>query len=366
MAILGLSAFAWGLIGAGSGLVGLGSVVGMRRLVQMGQFSYHNARLSTLGNPYVERDQVLPLIDLGSPRSIGNALTGELSVPQEVSRFKEVDARLVEAHHRTVMALRREAPIPAAPMVDAFLTRLELEELKRLIRSLGRRIEPLYPIGRLTSDVEKQFLSSKDLTRGMEHLEILPYMDGISSLMAGDNTDLFSIDQELGARGLECFRILDNYPRFCKKGGSAAADLLCDHYNIHLVLRAISLGLSRDEIIKKLYRKGSMIGLSTIESMAESTSVREVVGEISNTYLSPYLRIDEGGDLLSLEVGLDRMMLMGSVGLSNSFHSGIGPTFRYLVSLEMEVKNLRTIYQSAFSGWDADRTKRLLILREES
>ena len=118
-------------VGAGAALIGTASVFGMRKIILMGQFSYHNARLSTLGNPYVTREEVLPLMDLRDPGSLVKSLQGDLSFTEDVTTFREADRRLMSNFHRSLDTLQNASPKAVSPLISTFINQWEIEELKQ-------------------------------------------------------------------------------------------------------------------------------------------------------------------------------------------------------------------------------------------
>ena len=101
----------------------------------------------------------------------------------------------------------------------------------------------------------------------------------------------------------------------------------------------------------------------TLITMADSSSIRESMSVLNGTHLEPYFKevVDKGPT--AIEVALDQMLLDGSIGLSHSFSMNVGPTIRYMISKEMELKNLRTLFQSSFAGWEPDRTRSSLVMQ---
>lgn len=366
--IFGMSTTVLAVIGAGgAGLVTFGTVVGIRKLIRMGQFAYHNSRLSTVGNPYVMKDEVLPLVELGSPDSLSKTVQSDLGPSTLPGSFRELDANVMKGFHSIVGDMVNSSPPSVAPFVKAYISRLEGEELKRLLRLVGNRKEPLFPVGRITEDVERQMLTSKDLNTAVEVLEGLSIAGRISSVMRSeDGIDLHVLDEAIDRHSLGVMESMEGLNFSSRRGARAFFDLLCDRFNVHYIIRSKNSGMERETVIKGLYANGGILGRPTLEQMVDSAGRREALSVLSGTYLEPFIKEIDQSDLTSLETALDRMMLEGVKGLSHTYGSTIGPTIRFLFSKEMELRNLRIIFQGAFSGWDTERTRKLLVLEEGS
>jgi vacuolar-type H+-ATPase subunit C/Vma6 len=350
-------------VGAGAALIGAASVFGMRKMILLGQFSYHNARLSTIGNPYVTREEVIPLIDLKDPNSLVKSIQGDLAPTEDLRSFREADRVLMANFHSSLDSLQSGSPKAVTPLVSAFINLWEMEELKRLLRFVGKRSEPIYPVGYLNIDLERQFLSSNDLTQAVELLEGHKVNKTISPLVKESGVGLDELDSVLDRFVLDSFFDMDGLPMSCRKGVKALSHLMADRFNIQLIIRSKIMGWGREEVLTNLFTRGGTVGITLLEQMTDSSSIRESLSILNGTHLEQYFKdvVDKGPS--AIEVALDQMMLDGSVNLSHSFGMNVGPTIRFMISKEMELKNLRILFQGAFAGWEPDRTKSSLVLQ---
>ncbi len=360
MDVTGLSGGAIAAISASAGLIGIGTVVGIRKLIQMGQFSYHNAKISTLGNPYVRKDEVIPLLELGSVSEVMKVVRGDLAVQTDITGFQDGDRELMRSFHRSITELWRSVPGTIEPLVGSFIHRLEGEEVKRLLRLLGERSDPLFPIGSLNADLERSILGSHSITSAIDHIEALP-LGRIGDGLKEGEVDLVMIDDAIDRGVLDKFREMAASSSSTKRGSSAFVNMVVDRYNLFTALRGKARNIPRESILSSIYKPTGTIGIADLEAMCESTSLREAVSVLSGTNVEKYLREGIEGGITGLEMGLDRMLLEGSITLSGLYFSNIGPTVRFLVSREMEVRNLRTTLQAVSSGWSIDRAKKMMI-----
>jgi vacuolar-type H+-ATPase subunit C/Vma6 len=316
-----------------------------------------------MGNPYVRREEVIPLMEMDSPQAVSKSVTSDLLRGDEPGSFREADRLLTMNFHSCMDSLQRDSPVSARPLVKSYMSRLETEELKRLIRVIGFREEPIFPVGWLNPDVERNILTSKDIRTSLEILEGQPVSRRISEIVATDGEpDLSELDMALERFSLDSIGDVKDLPFNAKKGAKHFLDILADRYNIHLILRSKKIGLDRDKMVPMLYTSAGTVGRPQLEQMVDSLSIREALSVLSGSHLEMFFKDADISDMTSLETSLDRMILDGSIGLSHSYASSVGPTIRYMVSKEMEMRNLRIIFQSTFSGWDKDRTRRLLVM----
>jgi len=363
--IFGMGTGAVAAVSAAAVAGGVGTGFAVRKLIRMGQFSYNNGRLSTLGNPYVLKEELTPLIEGGSPQAFVRSLRWEIGV-DENAPFREVDRGLVGSYHRTLERMMDEIVPPVRPMVQAFIWRAEGEEIKRLLRLLGRRDTPLFPVGEVTADVERSMLSSGSVPVSLDQIGIHPLFSDIKRDASEGELPMGKLDLLFDRACLKAFEELDGIPRSCRKGARALHGLLVDRYNVHVMLRGKELALDREVLLSLLHEPTGAIAKGVLEPMADSSSVRDAVGALAGTYVEDFLRHGVESGITDLEIALDRMLLEGAISISSSHYTTIGPTVRYLISLEMELRNLRAVARAVASGWEPDRARSLLVVQEVS
>lgn len=353
-------------LAAGAAFLGAASIFGIRRIALMGQFAYHNARLSTIGNPYVTREEVAPLVEISDPSSLIKTLQGDLVPEDEMKNFREADRRIMARFHESLDQLLKDSPKVVKPLVKAYIEIWEMEELKRLLRLVGKRTEPMYPVGYLDHDLEKQFLGSSTLAQAVELLEGHCVNKVISPLVKESEAGLEDLDSVLDRYVLDAIFDLEGLPRSCRKGTRAFSNIMADRYNIQLMIRSKMNDWTREQVLTQAFTGGGTIGLPLLEQMSESSNLREALSVLNGTHLERFFKdIIEKGPT-AVEIALDQMLLDGSISISHSFGMNIGPTIRYMVGKEMEMKNLRTLLQAAFAGWVPEKTRASLVLQGDS
>ncbi|MBN1391031.1 MAG: V-type ATPase subunit [Candidatus Thermoplasmatota archaeon] len=348
-------------LGLGAALLGAVLIFGIRKMVLMGQFAYHNARLSTIGNPYVTRDELTPLLGMSDPSSLIKSLQGDLASDEGASTFREADRRIMARFHASLDQLYTGSPKAVTPLVKAYIGFWEMEELKRLLRLVGKRSEPLYPVGYLDPDLEAQFLGSTGLAQAVEYLEGHGVNKAIAPLVKESEAGLEEIDSVLDRYVLDAIFDLDGVPISCRRGTRSFSHILADRYNIQLLIRSKMNGWTREQVMPYLYTRGGTIGVPVLEQMSESSNLKESISVLNGTHLERFFKDAVERGPTGLEIALDQMLLDASISISYSFGMNIGPTIRYMVGKEMEMKNIRTLVQASFAGWEVEKTRASLV-----
>lgn len=365
MAFLELSGLIYPAIGAAGALAAAGAAIGVKYMIRLGQFSYQNARLSTIGNPYVLKEELIPLAESTGAEGLSRSIQGTFAFSEPPASFREADHRLMDSFDREMGSLLRDSPGSADSTIRLLMLRYESMEIKRLLRSLGKASEPIHPIGSIGADLERQILGSGSLSQAVECLEYHPLGRGLAPLVRSGDGSLSSIDLALDRAAIELINDAEGIPRAARKGISNIGGVLADAYNINLLLRSKGAFLDREKALNQMVRGGT-IGQARLEGMAEAVTLHEAVQALSGTLPEEHLKRSEVSGKINMNAAMDRMLLEGAVKIGHRYFSGIGPTIRYIFSLEMEMRNLRTLFLAAFYRWDRDRTVGNLVVQEEN
>ncbi|MCU0798378.1 MAG: V-type ATPase subunit [Candidatus Thermoplasmatota archaeon] len=350
---------------AGIASVAGGTIFGLRWLIRHGQFSFHNSRLTTIGNPLLAKDELQPLIEAPTPEALSKLVQGDLTVQPSSTTLREMDRDLTSSFHAFLENLTRETPKAARPVLVPFIRRYESEELKRLIRRVGKGNEPLNPVGLLTEELERHLLASKDLANFLEVLEVHPSYSYVSPELKGGDIDLPAVDSALDKFSLDAFSSPIGLSGSGRKGVSELHRVLCDRYNLNIILRSLATGLDRERTLEKLLPDTGFLGRPLLETMAEASTRKEAVSLLSGSYIEPFFKdLTDPRKGPDIEMALDRMLLSSSGSLAQRYWSTVGPTIRFLIARELELKNLRTLYVSKFGLWREERTRSMLIMED--
>ncbi len=352
---------------AGIASVAGGALYGLRWLIRHGQYSFHNSRITTVGNPLLAREDLQPLMDAASPSALSKLVQGDISVQAGSFTIRDMDRDLTSSFHAFIENLSRDTPKAARPVLVPFMRRYESEELKRLIRRFGKGTEPLNPVGQLTEELERHLLGSKDLATFLEVLEVHPSYSYVSHELKGGEIDLIAVDSALDRFSLDAFSSPKGISWMGRKGIAELYMVLCDRYNLNMVLRAKASGLDRERTLIGLLPDTGILGRPLLESMAEASTRKEAVSLLAGSYLETFFKdLTDPRKGPDVEMAFDRMMLSISRSLAQRYWSTVGPTIGFLIGKELEVKNLRTLYVSKFGRWSEERTRALLIMEELS
>jgi V/A-type H+-transporting ATPase subunit C len=100
-------------------------------------------------------------------------------------------------------------------------------------------------------------------------------------------------------------------------------------------------------------------GLSELITELEGTPYLETLREAMQNY-------SETKSIYSLEVALDRLLLKTASEIASSAMIFSGPTIKYLVAKEFEVRNLKAVLRGMYEGLPSESIMPMLIWEEGS
>jgi len=141
--------------------------------------------------------------------------------------------------------------------------------------------------------------------------------------------------------------------------------------NIKNVLRAKQLGYDKDSCKSLFLGEGQEIPLWKFNELAEADSVSQLISSLEgSSYYDPLKNSVEDynreGSVQVLENALDRNFLNIVRDISMQNYVSIGPTIRFLVSKEFEIRNLKSIVKGIEENISSDTIKRVLVIGGET
>ncbi|GAB7015639.1 V-type ATPase subunit [Methanogenium cariaci] len=147
------------------------------------------------------------------------------------------------------------------------------------------------------------------------------------------------------------------------------AGRMIDLANIRALIRALSLGMGREETGRHLIPEGGFeITGDRLEQARRAGSLPDLIPALAGTRYEPYLsRYPEAvrdENIPVLEAALDQCMLDSVRAVSNQYHLESGPLLRYIVTLGYEVQNMQAIAGGVAVSLPPEEITQLLVLEE--
>jgi V/A-type H+-transporting ATPase subunit C len=141
---------------------------------------------------------------------------------------------------------------------------------------------------------------------------------------------------------------------------------MTDILNIKHILRAKQLGYD-ETLCKKLFiGDGQEIPSWKYDEMSEVDAVSQVIATLEGTSYYDVLKdsieqYNKEESVQILENALDRLFLKQVRDISMQYYISMGPTIRFLVSKEFEIRNLKIVAKGIDERLSPDIIKRFLV-----
>lgn len=340
-----------------------------RTIVSIARFAYPVARVRAIGNLYIKKEK---LFELANAKTVSEAVS---MIEKEGYRVdeKNVENSLNEYFINNIKKLIEVVPENSKAVFDAFLTKIESQQIKKLIRmkysNAGKEeiIKKVLPVKKLDSTLISELSDAKDVENLVSMLRETSFNDAFKT----DVYELLSLERSLDRYAHEKLR--NAYLRIdpdIQAPVSVFAGRMADIVNIKIMLRARKMGYSAEKTEKILLRKGREIAEWKLHEIVSAASVNDIVSELEGTSYAKILKEKlpeaETTGIYVLENALDRYFLKIVSMLSSEHSLTIGPLLRFVVAKEYEIRNINAVIKGVSEGLPPKKIESLLVYEEET
>ena len=331
-------------------------------------FAYPNAKYEAIGNPYVtekELSRIVESSDLSGFRDILNALKDyNLSGESTYEVQQSLDENLIQ----TIEMMKKEGSKKMKEFFDTYIEKLDIYLIKNSIKNKldDKKIDEKI-IHKATLPKTKTLLQNildSEKQKIPELLKEYGFEKNVIDLISEENIDFLMLDIAIDKYIINKFRQV-KVPYKCEKAKQVFIGTLVDVITIKYILRAKQLEYNA-ETCKKLYLgEGQLIASWKFKEITEVESVSHVISSLEGLSYYDALKnaiedYNKERSVQVLENALDSHLLKIMEEISTQNYVTIGPTFRFIVSKEFEIENLKIIAKGVSEGLSSDNIKPLL------
>ncbi|MEA2055430.1 MAG: V-type ATPase subunit [Candidatus Thermoplasmatota archaeon] len=334
------------------------------------KFVYPNAKFEAMGNPFISSKELESIIDgkglISFKETINTLKDYNISGEDTYSVQKSLD----DAFIKTVEMMKNDSSKKMYNFYDVYLERFDMHLIKNVLK---RKLEDkeikkidfdqavLPTTNELLnkiSDCEKEGLPSVLRDFGFEGFVI----DSISD----ETVDYLKIDTAIDRHFIDKLNKV-RVPYKCEDGKQKFVGTMMDIINIKNVLRAKQFGYDSESCKKLFIGEGQEIAPWKYDEISDVNSVPQVISSIEGTSYFDALKnsIEEytkEESVQVLETSLDCLLLKLVSDISAQNYVTIGPTIRFLVSKEFEIRNLKIIAKGISESLSPDSIKSFLVM----
>ena len=357
-----------------------------RTIITIANFAYPNAKLKAIGTPFINKEQLLELLE---SRSVSEVLS-----KIEAEGYKIEDGNIEYSLDKTLIsqmkALTSSMPEGARPLFDAYLTKLDVNQLKNIIRMKNSGVEKeeilkkALPVKNLTSELISDLADAKDIETMVSMLKETPFNDAFKTEtydpMISYEANSEDFTEKPGAFP-KMERMLDKYVYEKLRNATLKVDVdvapcvsvfvgrYADIMNLKILIRSRKTGYDSDVLETFLVGKGREMAEWKLHEMALATNVQEIISETEGTTYAHPLKealpeYEKTGSVYPLEAALDRHLLKTMSALSLEHGLTVGIPIRFAVAKEYEVRNINAVIKGVSEGMSPEKIKPLLITED--
>lgn len=338
-----------------------------RTIITIANFAYPNAKVKAIGNPFINKEQLLELLESRSVSEVLSKIEGEGYKIEDGNIEYSLDKNLIGQ----MKTLTNSMPEGVRPLFDAYLTKFDVNHLKKIIRMKNRGVEKdeilrkVLPVKNLTSELISDLADAKDVETMVSMLKETYF------------NDAFKTEEHNGFLEL----MLDKYAYEKLRSATLKVDVdvaravsmfvgrYADIMNLKILIRSRKMGYSSDVLETFLVGKGREIPEWKLHEMSLTTNIQEIISETEGTtYATPLKEAlpeyEKTGSVYHLEAVLDRHMLKIVSGLASEYGLTAGTPIRFAVAKEYENRNINAVIKGISEGLSPEKIKPLLITED--
>jgi len=367
---IGLTNFVFLIIGLALLLVIILFMSYYRVVISIANFTYPNAVFRSSGNPYLKEKKISDLLEGGNLNEVYSELEEDgYEISKEAREdIDKVEKELEKKNIELMKKAHRTSPDETKGFTKAWLSRYDVKMAKRAIKAIKEdRLEEvedrLHPVEEINKKVIEDLLSARNL---QEALSILR------------DTELEEVleKKEWDEKPFELDVTLDKYAFNKLKEGIFKVESeqrapvryffgrYVDLLNIKIILRGIREEIQSERLKDCILPKGRELPEWKLEEMVESTSIDEALVQLEGTSYEDIRNKMQSDEKFDFERYLDKKLLKMVTELNNQHILTVGPTLKYLVGKELELRNMRALIRGIEEDVDPLRVKELMILED--
>ena len=333
------------------------------------KFVYPNAKFEAMGNPFVgdkELDSIVDSKDVVSLKETINTLNSYNVAGNDTYTIqKSLDDTFID----TVEMMRNDSSKKMNHFYDAYLGKLDMHLIKNQlkIKLEGREVDKDTINESILPSTKKLLAKIMDAEKDdlPQILKDYGFDDELVEIVSENNVDFLKIDTIIDKGILNKLK-QTKVPYKCEQGKQRFVKTLTDIINIKNVLRAKQLGYDEDSCKKLFIGEGKEIAPWKYNELSELESVSQIINSLEGTSYYDALKdaieiYNKEQSVQVLETALDSLLLKLVAEISTQNYSNIGPTIRFLVSKEFEIRNLKIIVKGISENISPEIIKTFLV-----
>lgn len=333
------------------------------------KFVYPNAKFEAMGNPFILESELDKLVNIKDLKTFIETLNQTKDYKISGNTIKQIQKSLDELFIKNVYMMKKDSSKKMNAFFDIYLEKIDSYFIKNAIKSKIQNktldkeiIENAYLLK--TKDLLNKIIFSdkKDLKN---ILIKYGFNDNIINIISEKDTNFLKLDIEIDKYIINKFKET-KVPYKCENAKKRYLNTLIDTSNIKNILRAKQLNYDPETIKQFFLGDGQEIASWRYNSMADLETIPQIISSLEGTSYYESLKNaieifykEKSIQIFENELENNFLKLVKNISVQN--FTTIGPSIRFIVSKEFEIKNLKIIVKGIAEEFSSELIKPLLI-----
>ena len=350
------------------GIIAVAIAVISRPFSTYARFVYPNAKFEAIGNPFLHDKNLDPLMESKGLSSFIEHLNSMKDYNLEGETPAAIQHSL-DTHYLSMLSMmKRDSSKAMASFYEVYLKIQDMMVIKNSVFSLLYHKELPDHIDQALLPLTQELLQKLKEAEEQQLPEILReygFPQELLDLIDKKEVDVSLLDAQFDRYSMSLLNAV-HVPYKCEKGKQAFIKTYLDLLNMKHLLRAKQLHIDKDSIQRYYLGEGREIPPWKFTELAQVEAIPQIIAGLEGT--SYYETLTKAMDAYnkeqstqSLETALDRLLLHKIAEISSQYYVTIGPTLRFLISKQFEIRNLKIIAKAVSEGLSPPQMKPLLV-----
>lgn len=338
------------------------------------KFVYPNAKFEAMGNPFVTEKELSRVVDTKNLNDFKDALNSSKDYNLSGDTVYEIQQSLDNSFMKTIEMMRKDSSKKMKGFFDAYTEKMDVYLVKIAVKNKldGKKINEKLTDQAIIPTTKNLILKIADSEKENlpDILKSAGFEKEITDLLNTEEVDYLKLDTAFDKNVVNRIKTV-KVPYKCNQAKQRFVNNIIDTVNVKNALRAKRLGYDIEAIRNLFIGEGQEIANWKLKEISEADSVPHIVSSLEGTSFYDPLKnvIEEYNKNKSVQVfenALDGhfIKLVKDISLQN--YSSIGPTLRFIVSKEFEIKNLKIIAKGIGEELSSDFIKPLFVMEASS
>lgn len=331
-------------------------------------FAYPNAKFEAIGNPYTREKELNNIVESKNLSEFRETLNSSKDYNVIGEDTYSVQKSLDDNFLQTIDMMRKDSSKKMNNFYDIYLEKIDIYLIKNELKKFTLGKTEKVDIDSAILNSTKEFLtklkeSGKEILP--ELLKTYGFTNELIEAISKETFDSIKIDVIIDKYIINKLKQVE-VPYKCEKAKQNYIKRMIDVLNIKNILRVKQLGYDANTCKMLFLGEGREIAPWKFNEISELEQPPQIISSLEGTSYFNVLKdaieqYNTENSVQVLENVLDGYFLKLIRDISIQNYLSLGPTIRFLVSKEFEIKNLKVIAKGIGERLSSDLIKRFLI-----